>query len=72
MPYNGHRNYDYWNVALWLANDEGLYRLALDCKRRHKTATAAAEEMIELLPKKTPDGVRYTIPTLRAAIADLD
>ena len=28
--YNGWTNYETWNVALWLGNDEGLYNLARD------------------------------------------
>ena len=35
--YNGHKNYNRWNVSLWIANDEGLYNLARDCIRRHRT-----------------------------------
>ena len=26
--YNGYKNYETWNVALWLQNDEGLYEFS--------------------------------------------
>lgn len=26
--YNGHKNYNAWNVSLWINNDEGLYNMA--------------------------------------------
>jgi hypothetical protein len=29
--YNGCKNYQTWNVQLWIANDEGLYNLARGC-----------------------------------------
>ena len=29
--YNGWTNYETWNVALWIGNDEGLYNLAKEC-----------------------------------------
>ena len=28
MSYNGWKNYETWNVALWIMNDEGLYSIA--------------------------------------------
>jgi len=30
--YNGWRNYETWNVALWLHSDESLYNLVKKCK----------------------------------------
>jgi len=29
--YSGHRSWNAWNVSLWIGNDEGLYRFALQC-----------------------------------------
>jgi hypothetical protein len=29
--YNGWTNYETWNVALWINNEEGLYELAREC-----------------------------------------
>ena len=29
--YNGWTNYETWNVALWVNNDEGSYYLARQC-----------------------------------------
>lgn len=32
MSYNGHKNYETWNVSLWIDNDEGLHSIAKECK----------------------------------------
>jgi hypothetical protein len=69
------RNRTAWNVSLWLNNDEPLYRLAQSYARRIRrgglTATQAARDMREALPRCTPDGYIYTVPALRAALTDL-
>jgi len=52
--YNGHPSWAHWNVALWFAGDEGLYRMALGCK--------TGKQLLELCNDigfyKTPDGAR--------------
>lgn len=53
--YNGWANRQTWNVALWIGNDEGLYRLALECA----DYAAFAEQMRELGQSETPDHVAY-------------
>ena len=71
MPkYNGHKNYNAWNVALWLSNDEGLYRLACDCIRRSNNRSEAISKLMDYLPEKTPDGVKYTKTNVRLALVD--
>jgi hypothetical protein len=70
--YNGHLNWDYWNVSLWINNGEPLYRLARVCMTAHKTATNAAEAFLGVCgSEKTPDGAIYTMPNVRAAIKDI-
>jgi hypothetical protein len=55
--YNGYANYETWNVALWIQNDEGLYNFAKTCG----TYLEFAQEMKELWgANKTPDGVSYS------------
>jgi hypothetical protein len=66
--YNGHKNYNSWNVSLWLNNDEAAYRLMLDCIKRTRNRKAAAERMINCLPEKTPDGVPYSLTNIVLAM----
>lgn len=59
-PYNGWKNYETWNVALWLGNDEELYRIA----RRAASGTRTPyRDTVEALARHgitaTPDGVAY-------------
>ena len=70
--YQGHHCWNCWNVALWIANDEGLYRAALDAKRRHKTRGGAVRELLNDLPRNTPDGGRYTFKAVSTALVDLE
>ena len=71
-PYNGHRSWNAWNVALWIGNDEGLYNLALECIRATKTRNLAARKMLQMLDgEKTPDGAVYNYTCIREALKGL-
>ena len=74
MPeeYNGHHCWTCWNVALWIANDAPLYRLALDCKNETRTIGGATRLMLGFLPASTPDGAKYTHKAVKAALVGLE
>lgn len=73
--YQGHESYNAWNVSLWINNDEGLYRLAREYKRKYKTARKTAAALMEVFKEsnylKTPDGVPYSKHTIELAIGDI-
>ena len=56
--HNGYANYETWNIALWLQNDESLYNLARRYDDYSKFARLIGPE------SQTPDGVSYTSPKL--------
>jgi hypothetical protein len=70
--YNGHKNWNHWNVSLWINNDESLYYIANECIRRNKTLDDAAAAMLSELSygdvTATPDGAPYSFSSIRAAL----
>ena len=56
QSYNGWTNYETWNVALWLGNDESLYEMAR--MYREHGYKSLAHLLIEMTPA-TPDGVKW-------------
>ncbi len=76
--YNGHRSWNAWNVALWISNDEPLYRFALDCLdkppvNRNKRGFAHATRLFmrDYRGCKTPDGAIYNPLSVRLALEGL-
>ena len=63
--YNGWANYETWNVALWIGNDEELYRLARQCRHYrnpYQNFIAMMEGTYGIT--RTPDGVKWIEPLI--------
>ncbi len=69
--YNGHRSWNAWNVSLWIGNDEGLYRRAIELINLHGRDKAARIMAEELRNGLTPDGARYNLTCVREALRGL-
>src|SRR6188508_2483458 len=69
--YNGHRSWNAWNVSLWLNNDEGLYRRAVELASAHGISKGARLMFRELEGERTPDGGVYNLTTVREAMRDI-
>ena len=63
--YQGWSNWETWNVALYIQNEEPLYRLAKSL--RHKANPYGEFRYLmtdEFETTRTPDGVSYNDPSL--------
>lgn len=68
--YNGHKNWNHWNVSLWINNDEWLYQIAREKVKGYGKANAAVI-LKGLLPPRTPDGALYSVSAIRAALVGM-
>mgnify|MGYP001587550262 CR=1 FL=1 len=59
--YNGWKNRQTWNVALWINNEENYYRAAVDFMRTYdgRAAWAAFCKAYGFQYERTPDGIAY-------------
>lgn len=65
MDYNGYKNYETWNIVLWLYNDEGKYNTLKSYLRPYRGEGVSGEQIASICNKifhdgntsATPDGV---------------
>lgn len=82
--YNGWKNWETWNVALWIQNDESLYQEARRYRNRGYTDFVAGLKRLGAdlgsvdfpIATQTPDGVAWDsdeldIDALDAMLAEL-
>lgn len=59
--YNGWKNYDTWNVMLWINNDEWLYGSLIEFLNSYKGKSPYKDFIayLDLTNERTPDGVKW-------------
>ena len=72
--YNGHKSWDHWNVSLWIFNDYGLYSWAGEKLKEWRDPLAASSALFDEMQAhgitETPDGAKFSIETINAALED--
>ena len=73
--YNGYKNWNHWNVSLWINNDEGLYELARYAIKISVNRYRASNHMLWALSEQgithTPDGAPYSKSAIRSAMVGM-
>lgn len=73
--YNGHKDWNHWNISLWVNNDAGLYALAKRLIRqsinRDRAAMLMYEHLYAINVIQTPDGATYSKTAIRAAMVGM-
>jgi hypothetical protein len=69
--YNGWTNYETWNVALWIDNEEGSYRYWRDTTREISEESDEKEDAIYSVSKRLEDEIKEGAPELQGTYSDL-
>lgn len=77
--YNGHKSKGFWNVSLWIMNDQYLYNLVRatvkTMRKKGKHHNDIAKEVVASLKSlgitHTPDGFPYTMSAVREVVLDI-
>ena len=75
MTYNGYANYETWNVALWLDNDQSDYANMQELTREHKDHPAQLADAIREYVEENhiPDlGATMAADLLGAAMSEVN
>ena len=61
MTFNGWKNRETWNVAMWLNNTESYYFAVLEFMKDYKGVAPCKDFLLEsgLMAQETGDGVKY-------------
>ena len=73
MSYQGWKDWDTWNVALWLYNTEALYADVQTAIRKSPSLSGAVAYMMDELGyagAKTLDGAEFTLGRIGDAIIE--
>ena len=73
MSYNGWKNYETWNVALWIDNEEGSYHERRDMARSARSVGEYARMLQDWVEEMAPDlGASMFSDLLNAALSEVD
>ena len=67
MSYNGWKNYETWNLVLWIQNDERFHKMAVDFVKKIRPSKLTWHGFIVfagLKGTKTPDDISWNSPKL--------
>lgn len=68
QPYNGHPNWNQWNVHLWISSDYDTYKYCLSLVQSFGVKRSVEILHAEIGQTLTPDGARYSKAALRHAL----